>query len=72
LTFLERRPEVDPQRLGVEGHSMGGKLTVMVAGIDPRVQAAAPSCGGTADAPQKLLQRPGSATWPRNTEPVYY
>lgn len=48
LTFLEQQPEVDPDRLGVYGHSMGGKLTVMTA-IDPRVKAAAPSCGGISD-----------------------
>lgn len=48
LTFLEAQPEVDSARLGVYGHSMGGKLTVM-AGVDPRVKAAAPSCGGASD-----------------------
>lgn len=48
LTFLEQQPEVDPDRLGVYGHSMGGKLTVMTA-VDPRVKAAAPSCGGISD-----------------------
>ncbi|MFK8112607.1 MAG: dienelactone hydrolase family protein [Rubripirellula sp.] len=48
LTFLERQPEVDDDRLGVYGHSMGGKLTVMTA-VDSRVKAAAPSCGGISD-----------------------
>ena len=48
LTFLEQQPEVDRSRLGVYGHSMGGKLTVMAA-VDPRVKAAAPSCGGISD-----------------------
>lgn len=48
LTFLEQQPEVDPDRLGVYGHSMGGKLTVMTS-VDPRVKAAAPSCGGISD-----------------------
>lgn len=48
LTFLEQQPEVDPKRLGVYGHSMGGKLTVMTA-VDSRVKAAAPSCGGISD-----------------------
>lgn len=47
LTFLEQQPEVDPDRLGVYGHSMGGNLTVYVAGCDSRVQAAAPSVGGS-------------------------
>lgn len=49
LTFLEQQPEVDGDRLGVYGHSMGGKLTVMTAGSDKRVKAAAPSCGGISD-----------------------
>jgi hypothetical protein len=48
LTFLEQQPEVDPDRLGVYGHSMGGKLTVMTS-VDHRVKAAAPSCGGISD-----------------------
>jgi len=63
LTFLEQQPEVDPDKLGVYGHSMGGKLTVMTAAADSRVKAvtvmtaaadsrvkaAAPSCGGISD-----------------------
>jgi hypothetical protein len=49
LTFLEQQPEVNADRLGVYGHSMGGKLTVAVAGADQRVKAAAPSCGGISD-----------------------
>ncbi len=46
LTFLEHQPEVDPQRLGVHGYSMGGNLTMYVAGTDNRVQAAVPGVGG--------------------------
>lgn len=49
LTFLEQQAEVDPEKLGVYGHSMGGKLTVMTAATDSRVKAAAPSCGGVSD-----------------------
>lgn len=49
LTFLEQQAEVDPDKLGVYGHSMGGKLAVMAAGSDQRVKAAAPSCGGISD-----------------------
>jgi len=52
LTFLEQQPQVDPKRLGVYGHSMGGKLTVMTA-MDRRVKAAAPSCGGISDRDNK-------------------
>ncbi len=47
LTFLEQQPEVDPDKLGVYGHSMGGNLTVYVAGSDNRLKVAAPSVGGS-------------------------
>ena len=40
---------MDPERLGVYGHSMGGKLTVLTTAADSRVKAAAPSCGGVSD-----------------------
>ncbi len=46
LTFLEQQPEVDPARLGVHGFSMGGNLTMYVAGTDDRVKAAVPAVGG--------------------------
>jgi hypothetical protein len=60
LTFLEQQPEVDAQRLGVTGHSMGGKLTTDLAGIDARVKAAVPSCGGCGSAPGTISGMPGS------------
>ncbi|MEY4385239.1 MAG: hypothetical protein RLY20_522, partial [Verrucomicrobiota bacterium] len=46
LTFLEQQPEVDLKRLGVHGYSMGGNLTMYVAGSDNRVKAAVPGVGG--------------------------
>lgn len=53
LTFLEQQEQVDSNRLGVYGHSMGGKLTVLTTGADSRVKAAAPSCGGVSDRTNK-------------------
>jgi hypothetical protein len=46
LTFLEAQPEVDPQRIGVHGFSMGANLVMFVAGTDERVKAAVPAAGG--------------------------
>ncbi|MCE9631901.1 MAG: acetylxylan esterase [Planctomycetia bacterium] len=54
ITFLKQQPEVDPERIGVYGLSMGGKLTTNVAAIDKRVKAAVPSCGGGG----VILERP--------------
>jgi hypothetical protein len=46
LTFLEGQPEVDAQRLGVHGFSMGANLAMFVAGTDERVKAVVPAAGG--------------------------
>lgn len=46
ITFLEQQSEVDAQRIGIFGHSMGGNLSMYVAGTDERVKVAAPSVGG--------------------------
>lgn len=59
LTFLAQQPEVDGSRLGVTGHSMGGKLTTDLAGLDPRVKAAVPSCGGAGDILPSQTDLPG-------------
>ena len=60
LTFLEQRPEVDGNKLGVEGHSMGGRSTVLTS-IDPRVKASSPSVGGSGFLYVDLWGLPGSA-----------
>ena len=65
LTFLQAQPEIDPARLGVYGHSMGGKLTTNLAGIDPRVKAAVPSCGGSGDLTPDQADLPGGLKKPR-------
>ncbi|MBA4186946.1 MAG: hypothetical protein C0467_02905 [Planctomycetaceae bacterium] len=59
ITFLEKQPEVDPTRIGVSGHSMGGKLTTNLAGIDNRVKAAVPSCGGSGNILESQTDLPG-------------
>jgi cephalosporin-C deacetylase len=51
LDFLASRPEVDASRLGVEGGSQGGGLTLATAGLDPRVIACAPDVPWLVDWP---------------------
>lgn len=60
ITFLEKQAEADPARIGLTGHSMGGRLTVLTA-IDPRVKAASPSVGGSGYLYSDLAGVPGSA-----------
>lgn len=51
LTLLASQPEVDRQRLGIFGISMGGTLCWSVAASDPRVKTAVPiyGCGYNVD-----------------------
>ncbi|MFU8870209.1 alpha/beta hydrolase family protein, partial [Natronococcus sp.] len=44
LDYLESRPEVDPDRLGVTGNSGGGMQTSYLMLADDRIAAAAPCC----------------------------
>ena len=39
LAFLRARPEIDPRRVGLIGHSYGGEIAPMVAAADPAVAA---------------------------------
>jgi dienelactone hydrolase len=45
LDYLAGRPEVDPSRMGMIGHSLGGQETLFTTAIDTRIRAAVSSCG---------------------------
>ena len=47
IDYLETRPEVDPQRIGVTGRSGGGAYSWWIAALDERVRAAVPVAGIT-------------------------
>ena len=47
LDYLETRPEVDPQRMGVTGRSGGGATSWWLGAIDDRLAAVAPVAGIT-------------------------
>jgi dienelactone hydrolase len=52
LTYLQTRPEVDPQALALSGFSMGGIATFIANGVDARIRGALPvaATGGLAEA----------------------
>ena len=45
VDLLQSLPEVDPGRIGVIGHSLGGHNSIFVAAFDPRIKAVVSSCG---------------------------
>jgi predicted esterase len=40
IDYLETRPEVDPQRIGMMGLSQGGTMTTFTSAVEPRIKAA--------------------------------
>ncbi|WP_241684909.1 alpha/beta hydrolase family protein [Cyclobacterium xiamenense] len=47
VDVLSQMPEVDPDRIGVIGHSLGGHNALFAAAHDERIQAVVSSCGWT-------------------------
>lgn len=47
IDYFETDPDIDGDKVGVEGHSRYGKATLVTAAYDDRVVAAYPSCGGS-------------------------
>jgi acetyl esterase/lipase len=45
VDLLVSRPDVDPERIGVIGHSLGGHNSMFVAVFDQRIKAVVSSCG---------------------------
>jgi dienelactone hydrolase len=45
VDLLQSLPEVDPERIGSIGHSLGGHNTLFVATFDKRIKAMVTSCG---------------------------
>jgi len=45
VAYLESRPEVDKNRIGMAGSSWGGFFTTLMAGVDPRLKAASSMFG---------------------------
>jgi uncharacterized protein len=55
LDLLDARSDVDPERIGIVGYSLGGQLAVLVAGVDRRPAAVGIIAGrGTPEARQAI------------------
>ncbi len=79
LTVLERQPEVDPERLGIFGVSMGGSIIWPFVAMDDRVKAACAVYGvgwnthprsRYAEDPKR--EDPATLLWRRTMEPEVY
>jgi dienelactone hydrolase len=48
VDYLASRPDVDPQRIGIIGHSLGGKMALYAAAFEPRIKVVVSSEPGMA------------------------
>ena len=65
ISFLQTRPEVQPDAIAVMGHSFGAAVAVYTAGVDERV-AACISSGGWGDGEAKFrAQHASPEAWQR-------
>ena len=68
ITFMQSRPEVDPDRVAVVGSSFGAAVAVYTGGVDDRV-AAVISSGGWGNGERKFRgQHPGDEAWKKFTD----
>jgi cephalosporin-C deacetylase-like acetyl esterase len=70
VNYLLSRPDVDPQRLVVVGGSQGGRLSIVLAGLDPRIAAAVPAIANAANSPYSRWNTHLSGYVPRKWPPV--
>lgn len=47
IDFLQARNDVDPERIGIIGHSLGGHTAMFTAAFDPRIKVVVSSSGWT-------------------------
>ena len=47
MDLLQSRPEVDPEKIGVIGHSLGGHNAMFTAVFDERLKVIVSNCGFT-------------------------
>jgi carboxymethylenebutenolidase len=46
VSWVQQQPQVDPERIGLLGFSLGAYLALSVAAVDPRIQAVVEYFGG--------------------------
>jgi alpha-beta hydrolase superfamily lysophospholipase len=67
LSFISARPEIDPKRIGVIGHSFGAAVAVYTGGIDDRVACVISSCGWGHGERKFQGQHPTPEAWAKFT-----
>lgn len=72
VDYLETRTDVDMARIGLTGHSRGGKMALLTAALDERISLVVPHQSGCGGAGCYRVLGPGAETLAQNDKPHWY
>ncbi len=72
VDYLETRDDVDLARIGITGHSRGGKMALLAGALDERFSLVAPHQSGAGGAGCYRILGPGAETLAQNDKPHWY
>ncbi len=72
VDYLETRGDVDRSRIGITGHSRGGKMALLTAALDERISLVVPHQSGSGGAGCYRVLGPGAETLGQNDKPHWY
>ncbi len=72
VDYLETRSDIDLSRIGITGHSRGGKMALLAAALDERFSLVVPHQSGAGGAGCYRALGPGAETLAQNDKPHWY
>lgn len=72
VDYLESRDDVDMSRIGITGHSRGGKMALLAGALDDRISLVVPVQSGAGGAGCYTMLGPGAESLSMNDKPHWY
>ncbi len=72
IDYLETRQDVDLKRIGITGHSRGGKMALLAGALDERFTLVVPNGSGAGGAGSYRVLGPGAESLGMNDKPHWY
>lgn len=72
VDYLETRSDIDMTRIGITGHSRGGKMVLLTAALDERISLVVPHQSGSGGTGSYRVMGPGAESLGQNDKPHWY